>query len=190
MKIQSGRSRAYKIFSIIVLVILAILFLFPLYWILTGTFKPAQDIYAQKPVLGEDGKEHTPVVIHRAILGSFDRFLSFLIEETKGAFPMWLAPVQVKILPITDAHMEYAKAVCEQLQKEGIRVELDDRNEKIGYKIREAQLEKVPYMLVVGQKEMEEKTVGVRSRKEGDIGAVKVSTFVENVREEIKSYGK
>ena len=140
--------------------------------------------------IGEDGKEHTPVVIHRAILGTFDRFLSFLIEETKGAFPMWLAPVQVKILPITDAHMEYAKAVCEQLQKEGIRVELDDRNEKIGYKIREAQLEKVPYMLVVGQKEMEEKTVGVRSRKEGDIGAVKVSTFVENVREEIKSYGK
>ena len=140
--------------------------------------------------IGEDGKEHTPVVIHRAILGTFDRFLSFLIEETKGAFPMWLAPVQVKILPITDAHMEYAKSVCEQLQKEGIRVELDDRNEKIGYKIREAQLEKVPYMLVVGQKEMEEKTVGVRSRKEGDIGAVKVSAFVETIKEEIQNYGK
>lgn len=131
--------------------------------------------------IGEDGKEHTPVVIHRAILGTFDRFLSFLIEETKGAFPTWLAPVQVKILPITDAHLEYANKVSEELQEKGIRVEVDLRNEKIGYKIREAQLEKVPYMLVVGEKEIEQNTVGVRSREEGDIGAVSVEEFIKKV---------
>lgn len=138
--------------------------------------------------IGEDGKEHTPVVIHRAILGTFDRFLSFLIEETKGAFPVWLAPVQVKILPISDAHNEYANSVKEQLEKEGIRVEVDDRNEKIGYKIREAQVQKVPYMLVVGEKEMESKTVGVRSRKDGDIGAIKIDEFIKTVLEEIKNF--
>jgi len=140
--------------------------------------------------IGEDGKEHTPVVIHRAILGTFDRFLSFLIEETKGAFPVWLAPVQVKILTISDAHNEYANSVKEQLEKEGIRVEVDDRNEKIGYKIREAQVQKVPYMLVVGEKEMESKTVGVRSRKDGDIGAIKIDEFTKNILEEIKNFTK
>ena len=140
--------------------------------------------------IGEDGKEHTPVVIHRAILGTFDRFLSFLIEETKGVFPIWLAPVQVKILPISDAHNEYANSVKEQLEKEGIRVEVDDRNEKIGYKIREAQVQKVPYMLVVGEKEMESKTVGVRSRKDGDIGAIKIDEFIKTVLEEIKNFTK
>ncbi len=140
--------------------------------------------------IGEDGKEHTPVVIHRAILGTFDRFLSFLIEETKGVFPIWLAPVQVKILPISDAHNEYANSVKEQLEKEGIRIEIDDRNEKIGYKIREAQVQKVPYMLVVGEKEMECKTVGVRSRKDGDIGAIKIDEFIKTVLEEIKNFTK
>lgn len=140
--------------------------------------------------IGEDGKEHTPVVIHRAILGTFDRFLSFLIEETKGVFPIWLAPVQVKILPISDAHNEYANSVKEQLEKEGIRIEIDDRNEKIGYKIREAQVQKVPYMLVVGEKEMESKTVGVRSRKDGDIGAIKIDEFIKTVLEEIKNFTK
>lgn len=140
--------------------------------------------------IGEDGKEHTPVVIHRAILGTFDRFLSFLIEETKGVFPIWLAPVQVKILPISDAHNEYANSVKEQLEKEGIRIEIDDRNEKIGYKIREAQVQKVPYMLVVGEKEMECKTVGVRSRKDGDIGAIKIDEFIKIVLEEIKNFTK
>ena len=99
--------------------------------------------------IGEDGKEHRPVVIHRAILGSSDRFISFLIEETKGAFPVWLAPKQVKILPITDKHVEYANKIKEELQEKEIRVEVDDRNEKTGYKIREAQLSKVPYMLIV-----------------------------------------
>lgn len=140
--------------------------------------------------IGEDGKEHTPVVIHRAILGTFDRFLSFLIEETKGAFPTWLAPVQVKILPITDAHLEYANEVKEELEKVGARVEVDERNEKIGYKIREAQIEKVPYMLVVGEKEIEKGTVGVRSRTEGDIGEVKLQEFADKVSEEIKNYTK
>ena len=109
--------------------------------------------------IGEDGKEHRPVVIHRAILGSSDRFISFLIEETKGVFPTWLAPTQVKILPIADSHKEYAKKVREALMLKGIRTELDDRNEKIGYKIREAQLEKVPYMLIIGNKEMENEEV-------------------------------
>ena len=140
--------------------------------------------------IGEDGKEHTPVVIHRAILGTFDRFLSFLIEETKGAFPVWLSPVQVKILPISDAHLEYAESVKEELVKYGIRVEVDSRNEKIGYKIREAQLQKIPYMLVVGEKEIEEKAVGVRSRAEGDIGQMKVSDFNRKIQEEIKNYTK
>lgn len=140
--------------------------------------------------IGEDGKEHTPVVIHRAILGTFDRFLSFLIEETKGAFPIWIAPVQVKILPISDAYVKYANTVKEQLEKEGIRVEVDDRNEKIGYKIRESQVQKVPYMLVVGEKEMEANTVGVRSRKDGDVGAVEVDKFIKIVLEEIKNFTK
>ncbi len=140
--------------------------------------------------IGEDGKEHTPVVIHRAILGTFDRFLSFLIEETKGAFPIWLAPVQVKVLPITDAHLDYANKVKEELEKVGTRVGVDSRNEKIGYKIREAQLEKVPYMLIVGEKEIEQNTVGVRSRVDGDIGAVKLQEFVNRVSEEVKNYVK
>ena len=129
--------------------------------------------------IGEDGKEHRPVVIHRAILGSSDRFISFLIEETKGVFPTWLAPTQVKILPIADSHKEYAKKVREALMLKGIRTELDDRNEKIGYKIREAQLEKVPYMLIIGNKEMENEEVGVRSHKDGDIGAMKLNEFVD-----------
>lgn len=140
--------------------------------------------------IGEDGKEHTPVVIHRAILGTFDRFLSFLIEETKGAFPVWLSPVQVKILPISDAHLDYANSVKEELANKGIRVEVDSRNEKIGYKIREAQVQKTPYMLVVGEKEIEEKAVGVRSRADGDIGQMKVEDFINKIQEEIKNYTK
>ncbi len=136
--------------------------------------------------IGEDGKEHIPVVIHRAILGTFDRFLSFLIEETKGAFPLWLAPVQVKVLPITDAHLEYANKVKEELEEAGIRVEVDSRNEKIGYKIREAQLQKVPYMAVVGAKEMEQNLVGVRSREDGDIGAVSLQEFISKLKEEVE----
>ena len=135
--------------------------------------------------IGEDNKEHRPVVIHRAILGSSDRFISFLIEETKGFFPVWLAPVQVKILPITDNQIEYAKEIETELRRHKFRVELDESNEKIGYKIRKAQLEKVPYMLVLGAKEQEENIVAVRSRKDGDIGNMKVDEFVAKVQKEI-----
>ena len=140
--------------------------------------------------VGKDGAEHRPVVIHRAILGSSDRFISFLLEETKGNLPVWLAPVQVKILPIADAHIEYANIVKEALLKEGIRAQIDEREEKIGYKIREAQLAKIPYMLILGDKEKESNTVGVRSRKEGDIGAQKIEKFISNINAEIKKYGK
>ncbi len=128
--------------------------------------------------IGEDGKEHRPVVIHRAILGSSDRFISFLIEETKGFFPLWLAPTQVKILPISEKQYDYCKEIQEKLQAEGIRVKFDDRNEKVGYKIREAQMQKIPYMLVIGDKEKENNQVAVRSREDGDIGVMSLSDFI------------
>ncbi len=137
--------------------------------------------------IGEDGKAHRPVVIHRAILGSSDRFISFLLEETKGNLPVWVAPVQVKILPITDNQHEYAYKVKEVLQAKGIRVEVDDRNEKTGYKIREAQLQKIPYMLIVGEKEVEGNTVSIRSREEGDMGAKSVEEFTKEIMEKIDS---
>ena len=137
--------------------------------------------------IGEDGKAHRPVVIHRAILGSSDRFISFLLEETKGNLPVWVAPVQVKILPITDNQHEYAYKVKEVLQTKGIRVEVDDRNEKTGYKIREAQLQKIPYMLIVGEKEVEGNTVSIRSREDGDIGAKSVEEFTKEIMEKIDS---
>ena len=138
--------------------------------------------------VGEDGKEHRPVVIHRAILGSSDRFISFLLEETKGNLPTWLAPTQVKILPIADSHLEYAKKVQDELRALGIRVKLDDRNEKIGYKIREAQLEKVPYMLIIGNNEVEQNAVGVRSHKNGDEGAVSLDEFKSKIKYEIDNF--
>ena len=137
--------------------------------------------------IGEDGKEHRPVVIHRAILGSSDRFMAFLIEETKGALPLWLGTTQAKILPISDAQLEYAREIEKEYRKAGIRIEVDDRNEKIGYKIREAQLQKIPYMLVVGDKEIEANAVAVRSRKEGDLGQVNKEEFLERMQEEIEN---
>ena len=140
--------------------------------------------------VGQDGAEHRPVVIHRAILGSSDRFISFLLEETKGNLPLWVAPTQVKVLPIADAHLEYANKVKEELQKAGIRVKVDDRQEKIGYKIREAQLSKTPYMLIIGDKEVEANAVGVRSRKDGDIGAQKLEEFVSKIKDEIATYAR
>ena len=140
--------------------------------------------------IGEDGKAHRPVVIHRAILGTLDRFMAFLIEETKGAFPTWLAPLQVKILPISDKHLEYANKVKEMLEEKNVRVEVDDRAEKIGYKIREAQLQRVPYMLVVGDKEEAENKVGVRDRKQGDLGAIDLNEFVLKIDEEIRTFAK
>ena len=139
--------------------------------------------------IGEDGKAHRPVVIHRAILGTSDRFMSFLIEEYKGAFPVWLAPTQVKVLPITDHQHDFANYLKEQFAQKGIRVVVDDRNEKTGYKIREAQLEKVPYMLVIGPKEVEENIVAIRSREEGDIGSMKIDEFIQKVLKEVETKG-
>ena len=136
--------------------------------------------------IGEDGKAHRPVVIHRAILGSSDRFISFLLEETKGVLPLWVAPVQVKILPITDNQHEYSFKLKEKLVAKGIRVEVDDRNEKTGYKIREAQLQKIPYMLVVGEKEASSNTVAVRSREDGDIGTESIDEFIAKLEKEIE----
>ena len=138
--------------------------------------------------IGEDGIAHRPVVIHRAILGTFDRFLAFLIEETKGAFPMWLAPIQVKILPITDNQLEYAFKIKSELDNLGIRVEVDDRNEKIGYKIREAQLQKIPYMLVLGEKEQSASLASVRSRSLGDIGQMSIEDFKNKIKKEIENF--
>lgn len=140
--------------------------------------------------IGEDGEKHRPVVIHRAILGTFDRFMCFLIEETKGAFPLWLSPTQVKILPITDAQLDYAKELKNKLIKAGIRVVLDDRNEKVGYKIREAQLEKVPYMLVIGAKETQDNTVSVRSRENAENEIINVDDFVERIKNEVENKTK
>ena len=136
--------------------------------------------------IGEDGKAHRPVVIHRAILGSSDRFISFLLEETKGNLPLWLAPIQVRILPITDKQHDYCHELKDELLKEGIRVEVDDRNEKTGYKIREAQMHKIPYMLIIGQKEVEGNLVSIRSRKDGDIGTMTVEEFKNKLLEEIR----
>ena len=140
--------------------------------------------------VGEDGEMHRPVVIHRAILGTLDRFMAFLIEETKGAFQTWLAPVQVKVLPISEKHVEYAEKVREVLEQKGIRVEVDSRAEKIGYKIREAQLKKVPYMLVVGDKEQEANAVGVRKRGKGDVGQMNLIEFANKIEEEVKNFEK
>ncbi len=137
--------------------------------------------------IDKDGNKKTPIMIHRALFGSFDRFIGIITEHFAGAFPTWLAPVQIKILPIAPVHVEYANKVKEELEKYDIRVELDDRNEKIGYKIREAQLEKIPYMLIIGDKEVENNAVGIRSRKEGDIGQKDLSQFIDMIKEEIHS---
>jgi len=137
--------------------------------------------------IDKDGKERTPVVLHRAILGSLDRFMAYLIEETMGAFPAWLAPVQVKIMTITDRANDAALKVQELLEQHNMRVETDLRNEKIGFKIREAQMMKIPYMLVIGDKEAENGTVAVRSRKEGDLGTMTAEAFVAKLEEEVRT---
>lgn len=138
--------------------------------------------------IDSNGEKKTPILIHRALFGSFERFIGIITEHFAGAFPVWLAPVQVKILPISDNQKDYAEEVMKKLQNKGIRVELDDRQEKIGYKIREAQLSKVPYMLILGDKEKESGTVGVRARKEGDIGAMEIDKFIEKVNLEIEKF--
>lgn len=137
--------------------------------------------------VGEDGKEHQAVMVHRTVLGSMERFIGVLIEHYAGDFPLWLAPVQVKILPISDNQKLYAQQICDILQQYGITAVVDHRNEKIGFKIREAELEKIPYALIVGAKEVEQQGVAVRRRKKGDLGFMKVEELVVKLKEEIES---
>ncbi len=140
--------------------------------------------------IGADNAEHRVVVIHRAIFGSFERFIAILIEHYMGAFPLWLAPVQAVVLPISDRHLDYARSTRDRLKSAGLRVELDERQEKIGYKIREAQLQKIPYMLVVGDRESADGTVSVRTRAGGDQGSRTIDAFLASAREEIAHKGK
>ena len=135
--------------------------------------------------VGEDGEKHRPVMIHRVVLGSIERFIGVITEHFAGAFPVWLAPVQVKLLPITDRATEYAKRIAEALDKAGFRVEVDERNEKVGKKIREATLEKIPYMLVVGDRDMENNTVSVRLRSGEDVGAMSLEDFTARIRQDV-----
>jgi threonyl-tRNA synthetase len=135
---------------------------------------------------GKDGEKHKPVVIHRVVYGSIERFMGILIEHFAGRFPVWLAPVQVKLLPIADRHNDYVKELAEKFEAQGIRVEYDDRSEKIGYKIREAQLQKVPYMLIIGDQEIESGDIAVRSRDAGELGKMSHEDFVAKVLGENK----
>lgn len=137
--------------------------------------------------IGEDGEKHRAVMIHRAGYGSLERFIGILIEHFAGAFPTWIAPVQVKVIPVTEKHMDYAKSVAKTLSESNIRVELEEANETLGYKIRKAQMEKVPYMLIVGDKEEKSHTVSIRSRKDGDKGSMMVPMFIAGLMQEIKS---
>lgn len=136
--------------------------------------------------VGADGEKHRPIMIHRVVFGSIERFIGILIEHYAGKFPVWLAPVQAKILLVSDVYSDYAKEVLEELRKAGIRVELDDRNEKLGYKIREAQMDKIPYMLIIGQKEKDENQVSVRSRDAGDLGALDINDFIQKVKSDVE----
>lgn len=135
--------------------------------------------------IDQNGEKQTPVMVHRAILGSYERFLALILEQFKGALPTWLSPVQVKILPISDAHLDYANKIKKELEDENIRVELDDRQQKTGYKIREAQTQKIPYMLVIGDKEIETNSVSVRTRQNGDIKIYKNDNFIAKIKNEI-----
>jgi threonyl-tRNA synthetase len=137
--------------------------------------------------VGEDGKEHRPVMIHRVIFGALERFIGILIEEFAGAFPTWLAPIQARIIPVGDKFLEYAEEVRIQLITENLRIDIDDRDEKVGYKIRSAQLEKIPYMLVVGEKEAKTGTVSVRHRQSGDLGSLPIDEFRELLSQEVKT---
>lgn len=137
--------------------------------------------------IGEDNQKHLPVVIHRAVYGSLDRFIGMLTEHYAGAFPLWLAPVQAKLLPVSENYVDYAYRVKKSLEEAGIRVEIDARNEKLGYKIREAQLEKVPYMLVLGENEKNSDSVSVRKRGEGDCGSRTIPEIANQIGEEIRS---
>lgn len=136
--------------------------------------------------VGKDGEKHRPVMIHRVCLGSIERFIGILIENYGGKFPVWLAPCQVKVISVSDKYNEHANKIMDQLFKKGIRVELDDRTEKVGFKIREAQLEKIPYMLVIGEKELESGEISVRSRDEGELGSMSVDAFIEKISKQIE----
>lgn len=137
--------------------------------------------------IGADGEKHRPIMIHRVVFGSIERFIGILTEHFAGAYPTWLAPVQVKLLPIADRHLDYLYNVKKALEAKGVRCEIDDRSEKMGFKIRAAQLEKVPYMIIAGDKDIENGTISVRSRKDGEQGAVTLDEFVENIMEEIET---
>ena len=137
--------------------------------------------------VGEDGKDHTPYIIHRTSIGCYERTLALLLEKYAGALPTWLMPTQAMIIPISEKHHDYAQKVLEALQNAGIRVEADWRSEKMGYKIREAQLKKIPYMLIVGEKEAEDGTVSVRTRKEGEGGVLSVEDCVAQILEDIRT---
>lgn len=137
--------------------------------------------------VGEDGQRHRPVMLHRVIFGSLERFIAILTEHFAGAFPLWLAPVQARVIPITDRHAEYARNVADRLREAGIRVEFDGRNEKVGYKIREAQVQKIPYMLIAGDKEVESGMIAVRHRAEGDLGAKPVEEVIAELRDKIET---
>jgi threonyl-tRNA synthetase len=137
--------------------------------------------------IDSDNQKKRPIVIHRSSIGCYERTLAMLIEKYAGAFPTWLAPIQVKVLPISDKHNDYVLSLKKKFEDNGIRTEIDLRSEKIGYKIREAQLEKIPYMLIVGDKELENNEVSVRSRSKGDMGSIKVEEFIANILEEINN---
>lgn len=140
--------------------------------------------------MGEDGEKHQPIMIHRVVFGSIERFIGIIIEHFAGKFPLWLAPVQVKVLPVSEKSHDYAVSVYEKLKQAGIRVELDKRDEKIGYKIREAQMKKIPYMLILGENESSTGTISVRSRDKGDLGASKLDEFIADIKEEIDTKGQ
>jgi threonyl-tRNA synthetase len=136
--------------------------------------------------VGADGENHRPIMLHRVIFGSIERFIGILIEHYAGRFPTWISPIQVEILPITDRHIEHCLQLEEKMKEKGIRVEVDVRNEKIGYKIREAQLSRIPYMLIIGDKEIESEKVSVRSRDKGELGAVQTDAFIDDIVKEIE----
>jgi len=138
--------------------------------------------------IGPDGEKHRPVMVHRVVFGSIERFIAILTEHYAGAFPTWLAPVQVRLMPISEDQLPFVQEIQKQMEEAGLRVEVDGRNEKIGYRIREAQLQKIPYMLVVGEKEVQAKAVAVRSRKEGDLGVENVDAFIQRILDEVKNY--
>ena len=137
--------------------------------------------------VGADNSEHRPVVIHRAIFGSLERFIAILIEHFAGAFPLWIAPVQAIVLPIADRHLDYAREVAAELSMAGLKAEVDDRQEKVNLKIREAQLQKIPYMLVVGDKEVADRAVAVRGQKKGDLGPRPLEQFVTDALAEVRA---